>query len=89
MHLFVAIYCQLDEDLLHHLLFWQLESIIGKLKAEKYGSRILEEVEKYEGSDQPDKNLSQKSQGTDNRASKRPKTKKPLVLIETSEDEEA
>ncbi|KAF8024373.1 hypothetical protein BT93_F1530 [Corymbia citriodora subsp. variegata] len=64
----------------------ELESMIGKLKAEKYGSRILEEVEKYEGSDQPDKNLSRKSQSTDNRASKRPKTK-PLVLIETSEDE--
>ncbi|XP_030472084.2 ATP-dependent DNA helicase Q-like 2 [Syzygium oleosum] len=65
----------------------ELESIIGKLKSKKYGSRILEEVEKYEGSDQPDKNSSHKSQSTDDRPSKRPKTKKPLVLIETSEDE--
>ena len=56
----------------------QLEKVIGKLKTEKYGNRILEQVEKY--SDE---------QVTDGgRAAKRSKTKKNLVVIESSEDEE-
>ncbi|XP_019423624.1 PREDICTED: mediator of RNA polymerase II transcription subunit 34 isoform X2 [Lupinus angustifolius] len=59
----------------------QLEKVIGKLKTEKYGSRILEQIEKYADFKQSDE------QGTDGRASKRLKTKKNLVLIDSSEDE--
>ncbi|RDX82858.1 Mediator of RNA polymerase II transcription subunit 34, partial [Mucuna pruriens] len=59
-----------------------LEKVIGKLKTEKYGNRILEQIEKYSDFKPTDK------QGTDGRAPKRSKTKKNLVLIESSEDEE-
>lgn len=60
----------------------QLEKVIGKLKTEKYGHRIIEQIEKYSNFKPADK------QGTDGRAAKRSKTKKNLVLIESSEDEE-
>ncbi|XP_035543184.1 ATP-dependent DNA helicase Q-like 2 isoform X2 [Juglans regia] len=63
----------------------QLEKIIGKLKTEKYGSRILEQVEKYSNSVQT--NEVKEEQGSQNRANKRLKTKKALVLIESSDDE--
>lgn len=65
--------------------FLQLEKIIGKLKTEKYGSRILEQVEKYSNSVQT--NEVKQEQGSQNRANKRLKTKKALVLIESSDDE--
>ncbi|XP_062146519.1 ATP-dependent DNA helicase Q-like 2 isoform X1 [Alnus glutinosa] len=63
----------------------QLEKIIGKLKTERYGSRILEQVEKYSNSVQTDK--LNEEQGSQNRATKRQKSKKALVLIESSDDE--
>ncbi|KAJ7953333.1 ATP-dependent DNA helicase [Quillaja saponaria] len=63
----------------------ELEKIIGKLKTEKYGTRILEEVKKYSKCKQPDNG--KEPEGTENRAAKRLKTKKALVLIESSEDE--
>jgi ATP-dependent DNA helicase Q1 len=62
-----------------------LEKIIGKLKTERYGSRILEQVEKYSNSVQTDK-LNEEL-GSQNRATKRQKSKKALVLIESSDDE--
>ncbi|KAG2680526.1 hypothetical protein I3760_11G102000 [Carya illinoinensis] len=68
--------------ILHRIL---LEKIIGKLKTEKYGSRILEQVEKYSNSVQT--NEVKQEQGSQNRANKRLKTKKALVLIESSDDE--
>ncbi|KAL2348794.1 hypothetical protein Fmac_002794 [Flemingia macrophylla] len=61
----------------------QLEKLLGKLKTEKYGQRILEQIEKYS-----DFMPADDKQGTDGRAAKRSKTKKNLVLIESSEDEE-
>ncbi|XP_020236207.1 mediator of RNA polymerase II transcription subunit 34 [Cajanus cajan] len=60
----------------------QLEKVIGKLKTEKYGHRIIEQIEKYSNFKPADKQV------TDGRAAKRSKTKKNLVLIESSEDEE-
>ncbi|KAK7407033.1 hypothetical protein VNO78_08673 [Psophocarpus tetragonolobus] len=60
----------------------QLEKVIGKLKTEKYGNRILEQIEKYSDFKTTDK------QETVGRDAKRSKTKKNLVLIESSEDEE-
>ncbi|GFP81573.1 mediator of RNA polymerase ii transcription subunit 34 [Phtheirospermum japonicum] len=66
----------------------KLEKIIGKLKSEKYGSRILEEINKYEANSPIDDYLSGGEQD-DNacRASKRLKTKKTAIVIESSEDE--
>ncbi|XP_052725586.1 ATP-dependent DNA helicase Q-like 2 isoform X3 [Vigna angularis] len=60
----------------------QLEKVIGKLKTEKYGSRILKQIKKYSDSEPADK------QETDGRAAKRSKTKKNLVLIDSNEDED-
>ncbi|KAI4327946.1 hypothetical protein L6164_020350 [Bauhinia variegata] len=62
----------------------QLEKIIGKLKTEKYGNRILEHVEKYSDFKPPDDTNEQR---TDGRAAKKSRTKKALVVIESSEDE--
>ncbi|XP_010276962.1 PREDICTED: mediator of RNA polymerase II transcription subunit 34 isoform X1 [Nelumbo nucifera] len=65
----------------------QLEKIIGKLKTEKYGKRILEQVEQYIESGQPDEDKRNEEECSENRAKKRLKTKKAPVLIESSEDE--
>lgn len=87
----------------------QLEKMIGKLKTEKYGSRILEEIAEYAGKEQPentahDYSISSEGQGSEkkrsskrqksdedqvseNRATKKLKTKKAVVLIESSGDE--
>ncbi|XP_016201261.1 mediator of RNA polymerase II transcription subunit 34 [Arachis ipaensis] len=59
----------------------QLEKVIGKLKTEKYGSRILEQIEKYSDFKPDDQQESGAS------VAKRSRTKKNLVLIESSEDE--
>ncbi|XP_073288056.1 ATP-dependent DNA helicase Q-like 2 isoform X4 [Primulina huaijiensis] len=58
----------------------ELESIIGKLKTEKYGRRIIEEIEKYESNQR----LDDESTG---RAGKKLKTKKAFIVVESSEDE--
>lgn len=67
----------------------QLEHIIGKVKAQRYGSRILEEVEKYANSDPQDNDLPNGNKGSENRASKRPKTSRATVIIESSSGDEA
>ncbi|XP_058777572.1 ATP-dependent DNA helicase Q-like 2 [Vicia villosa] len=59
----------------------QLEKVIGKLKTEKYGNNILEQIVNYSDFKPTDEQVS------DGRAAKRSKTKKNVVLIETSEDE--
>ncbi|EXC23823.1 ATP-dependent DNA helicase Q-like 2 [Morus notabilis] len=58
-----------------------LEKIIGKLKTEKYGSKILEQIRKYADLNEL------KEQGSEERATKRLKTKKALVVIESSDEE--
>ncbi|KAH7515009.1 hypothetical protein FEM48_Zijuj11G0150800 [Ziziphus jujuba var. spinosa] len=60
----------------------QLEKIIGRLKTEKYGNRILEQIIKY-----ADSNELKDEHGSDFRPKKRLKTKKPVVLIESSDDD--
>ncbi|XP_015891701.3 ATP-dependent DNA helicase Q-like 2 isoform X1 [Ziziphus jujuba] len=60
----------------------QLEKIIGRLKTEKYGNRILEQIIKY-----ADSNELKDEHGSDVRPKKRLKTKKPVVLIESSDDD--
>lgn len=62
----------------------ELEKIIGKLKTEKYGSRILEEIASYKSDPQQDADGSKESKGN---AVKKLKTKKALVVLESSEDE--
>ncbi|CAK8540236.1 unnamed protein product [Lathyrus sativus] len=59
----------------------QLEKVIGKLKTEKYGNKILEQIVNYSDLKPTDE------QASNGRAAKRSKTKKNLVIIETSEDE--
>ncbi|RZB93209.1 Mediator of RNA polymerase II transcription subunit 34 isoform B [Glycine soja] len=54
----------------------QLEKLIGKLRTEKYGNRILKQIEKYYDFEPTDK------QEIDARAAKRLKSKKNLVIIE-------
>ncbi|KAJ6933302.1 hypothetical protein NC651_008647 [Populus alba x Populus x berolinensis] len=63
-----------------------LEKIIGKLKTEKYGSKILDEIKKYTGSEPPDNGMLNE-EGGGNRASKRLKTRKGVVVIESSDEE--
>ncbi|KAJ8774262.1 hypothetical protein K2173_009693 [Erythroxylum novogranatense] len=66
----------------------ELEKLIGKLKTEMYGSSILEEVRKYTSSEHPEDSKLNDEEGTMNdRASKRVKTKKNIVLIGSSSDE--
>nr|XP_011465145.1 PREDICTED: mediator of RNA polymerase II transcription subunit 34 isoform X2 [Fragaria vesca subsp. vesca] len=61
-----------------------LEKIIGKVKTEKYGSRILEQVSMYADAKQPVED--KEEQETERRSSKRLKNTEPL-LIESSDDE--
>lgn len=68
-----------------YLICLQLENIIGKVKTEKYGSRILEQVTKYADLAQPDG--VKEEEENENRASKRLKSKKQLILVESSDDE--
>ncbi|XVF00024.1 hypothetical protein REPUB_Repub03eG0250600 [Reevesia pubescens] len=66
----------------------ELEKIIGKLKTVKFGDRILEEVKKYDGiTEQPNYEGLNEEEGTEIRPRKKLKTKKEVVLIESSNDE--
>lgn len=77
----------------HHLLlihcfcsYLQLEKIIGKLKTERYGSKILEEIKKFVDSDEPDYDKLN-GESSKKRPTKKRKTKNNVVLIESSEDD--
>lgn len=72
-------------------LYWldlQLESIIGKLKTEKYGEMILEEVMRHDAISEQLVDDPTKEETCKIRSSKRAKTQKDLVLVESSEEEE-
>ncbi|KAH6836351.1 RECQ helicase L2 [Perilla frutescens var. hirtella] len=62
----------------------ELEKMIGKLKAEKYGGKILDEIKIYE-SNEIDGEIS--GGGGGGAVEKKKKRKKALVVIESSEDE--
>lgn len=65
----------------------QLEKIIGKLKTQKYGDRILKVVGQYEPDEEQTKDSSEEERETSvNRSAKRAKSKK-VVVIESSGDE--
>ncbi|OMO81086.1 hypothetical protein CCACVL1_12611 [Corchorus capsularis] len=60
----------------------ELETIIGKLKTEKYGDRILEEVKKYGNGEQINEDVSKnEEQGSERRPRKKLKTKKEVVVL--------
>ncbi|CAI9755551.1 unnamed protein product [Fraxinus pennsylvanica] len=65
----------------------QLEKIIGKLKADKYGKKILDAIDNYESTHQMDDDFSDDGEDSAGRAAKKSKTKKGLVVIESSGDE--
>ncbi|GKV10548.1 hypothetical protein SLEP1_g21893 [Rubroshorea leprosula] len=64
----------------------ELEKIIGKLKTEKYGDRILEEVQKY-GDTKQNVGLKEEQDNDENRPRKKLKTQKGVVLIDSSDEE--
>lgn len=71
----------------YSFFYLQLEKIIGKLKADKYGKKILDAIDNYEPKHQMDDDFSDEGQGTAGRAAKKSRTKKGLVVIDTSGDE--
>ncbi|KAL9253743.1 ATP-dependent DNA helicase Q-like 2-like protein [Drosera capensis] len=62
-----------------------LETIIGKVKSDKYGRRILEEISSKATQEHLDGDYG--GEATENRAPKKMKAKKALVVIESSEDD--
>lgn len=86
-------------------VFLQLEKIVGKLKTEKYGSSVLEQIMEYtrlndsreeQGHEDTSTKMKKtkkahldelKGGGSEDRASKRQKTKEDPVLIETSDED--
>lgn len=66
----------------------QLEKLIGKLKTEKYGGRILDQILKDIESEQPDGVMQSNDEGIVNRANKRLKSKLTHVIVESSGDEQ-
>lgn len=64
-----------------------MESIIGKLKTEKYGERILEEVKRHDSVSEQLVEDSTQEETCKSRSSKRAKTQEDLVLVESSEEE--
>ncbi|KAK8669279.1 hypothetical protein V6N13_106715 [Hibiscus sabdariffa] len=76
-----------DEGIFPH----SLEKIIGKLKTEKYGERILEEVKKYgNGEQHPNKDELNEEQSTDEEDGhprKKLKPDKQVIMVDSSNDE--
>ncbi|EOY25440.1 RECQ helicase L2 isoform 1 [Theobroma cacao] len=66
----------------------ELEMIIGKLKTEKYGDRILGEVKKYGIAEQLNDNVLEEEQGTEKRPRKKLKTKEEVVVLTESSNDE-
>ncbi|KAJ4881280.1 Mediator of RNA polymerase II transcription subunit 34 [Raphanus sativus] len=65
----------------------ELESIIGKLKTDKYGDKILE-VMRHDAVSEQHVEDATKDETCKRRSSKRAKTQKDVVLLESSEEEE-
>ncbi|CAA0814930.1 Mediator of RNA polymerase II transcription subunit 34 [Striga hermonthica] len=66
----------------------ELEKIIGKLKTEKYGSRILEEIKNNETNSEIDDDFRVGAQDDSSpKTSKKLKTRKAAIVIESSGDE--
>ncbi|ERN15693.1 mediator of RNA polymerase II transcription subunit 34 [Amborella trichopoda] len=65
----------------------QLEKLIGKTKTEKYGERILDCIRQYVETEVPNGSVKE-GDSIQHRPTKRAKTKKALINIDTSEDEQ-
>lgn len=65
----------------------QLEKMIGKLKSQKYGMRILEEIENYSRLRPLDNDATNQVKNAGEKTPKRLKTSRPLVILESSGDE--
>ncbi|KAL4302340.1 hypothetical protein GQ457_10G015510 [Hibiscus cannabinus] len=68
----------------------ELEKIIGKLKTEKYGERILDEIKKYgKGEQHPKKDELNEEQSTEEDGHPRKKLKpdKQVIMVDSSNDE--
>lgn len=65
----------------------QLEKMIGKLKSQKYGVRILEEIENYSRLRPLDNDATNQVKNAGEKTPKRLKTSRPLVILESSGDE--
>lgn len=64
-----------------------MESIIGKLKTDKYGDKILK-VMRHDAVSEQHVEDATKDETCKRRSSKRAKTQKDVVLLESSEEEE-
>ncbi|KAF5740171.1 mediator of RNA polymerase II transcription subunit 34 isoform X1 [Tripterygium wilfordii] len=65
----------------------ELEKVIGKLKTEKYGSRILEEIQNCTDSDLPNNGKLIEEKDSEGRAKKRTMTTKSHIVIESSDED--
>lgn len=61
--------------------------MIGKLKTEKYGLKILEEIQNYGESEHQCRNTLATEQGVDHQAKKQKTHRNTLVVIDSSEDD--
>lgn len=76
----------------------QLEKLIGKVKSDKYGARIIDLMQQYVDAEQPN-GTAPEAEGNENASNKRPaedgenkdnkrrRKNKALVLIESSDEE--
>lgn len=69
------------------MLTLQLQKLIGKVKTEKYGKRIIELIEHYLKCEQVDDDVPGAASGSKTQGNKKQK-KKHTVLIESSEEEQ-
>ncbi|XP_031482944.1 ATP-dependent DNA helicase Q-like 2 isoform X2 [Nymphaea colorata] len=67
--------------------FKQVEKIIGKTKAEKYGDKILQQIQGYIASDQPDENSNVEPEERRQKRNKRLKTQRTIVHVQSSDDD--
>ncbi|KAI0488427.1 hypothetical protein KFK09_028258 [Dendrobium nobile] len=65
----------------------ELEKLIGKLKAKKYGRRIAEVIQNYVEVEQPNCEATNADEGNENEGTKRQRKNKFPVVIESSGDE--
>ncbi|KAH1105660.1 hypothetical protein J1N35_009428 [Gossypium stocksii] len=67
----------------------ELEKIIGKLKTEKFGGRILEEVKKYGNAEHPNNEVLNEEESSEIRPPRKKlkKANKQVIMVDSSNDE--
>ena len=66
----------------------QLEKIIGKVKSDKYGVRILEEIREYCDFGTSEEEEDEEEEPSEERTKKRSRNHKTTVVIESSDENE-